>query len=76
MPTEFVLLSQPVRVVHLSEEAKGRIATLPMGARISILGPSSVPGFLEVVCANVHYSVFEEDLRDRASDNARSAAAP
>ena len=72
--SEFILLA-PLRAVHLSESLKGTIATLPIGARVCIAGTSSLPGFVEVVCANVQYNVFEEDLRGRASETPRHAAA-
>lgn len=70
---EFVLPRQ-LRAVHLSEANRGTIATLPLGARVSIVGPSTLPGFVEVICANVRYNVFEEDLRASGSEKTRTAA--
>lgn len=72
--TSFVLV-RPLRVVHLSEALKGMVAVLPAGARVSITGFSTLPDFVEVVCANVHYNVFEEDLRDRGSEQVIASAA-
>jgi hypothetical protein len=70
METESFVLVQPLRVVQLSESAEGSItALLPVGARIRITGRSSIPGCVEVVCANVKYSAFEENLRDRSDSD-------
>jgi hypothetical protein len=64
----FVLV-QPLRVVQLSESVKGSITVLPVGACLRITGHSPMPGFIEAVCANVRYSLFEEDLRERSNSD-------
>ena len=59
-----VSLQRQLRAIHLSRDSKGAIASFPIGARVAIVAPSTQPGFVEVICANVHYDVLGEDLRD------------
>jgi len=70
-PHEF-LLTRQLRAVYLSHAIEGTVSTLPAGARILIVGPSTKPGFLEVICANVHYEVPEEELRDAGVGQTRT----
>jgi hypothetical protein len=54
--------------VHIDEVGKGRIDFLPKGARLRIIGPSSLlpEGFEVKVDHRIHH-VFETDLIDRSS---------
>jgi hypothetical protein len=63
--TNAIVLARQLRAIHLSQILKGTITNFPIGARLSIVGPSTLRGFVEVICANVHYVVSEEDLCDR-----------
>jgi len=62
-------LSQPLRVVRIDPSGKGVIVTLPVGATIEITDGKSLPGYIEVRCANVRYNAFESDIRERSSSD-------
>ena len=53
---------KPLHVVYLGHTEKGRIEALPTGAMVEIVGESSIRGFVQVRCSNVHYNMFKEDL--------------
>lgn len=59
-------LQQPLRAVRLGEQASGEIVGLPAGALLNFQGPTGIPGFVVVSWEGRPYSVFEEDLLDRA----------
>ncbi len=68
-------LTEPLKVVRLDRPPKGHIETLPAGALLEILGESTTSGFVQVVCDDVIYNAFEEDVRRRSSASSSPAAA-
>jgi hypothetical protein len=76
MTTPTFVLVRPLRATHLSRNIGFTTASLPAGARVSMIGLSTNPGFVEVICANVRYDVREEDLRAHAFEPRPSRAEP
>ena len=67
MQLESFRLNQPLEVVQLDGDSKGRRSTLPVGSCIRILRDSRiVPGCIEIICDGILYSAFEENLRARS----------
>jgi len=53
--------------VHFDQFGKGRIAFLPSGARLHIVGPSScLPRGIEVMVDRRLYNIFEIDVLERS----------
>ena len=59
-------LQQPLHAARLGDEGSGEIVGLPAGALLDFLGPTGIPGFVGVSWEGRRYSIFEEDLVDRA----------
>ena len=65
-------LTKPMHAVRVNELGKGDIDELPSGVMLYILGPTGVPGFVEVRSHSELYSVFQEDLQtDRSRFSTR-----
>ncbi len=60
-------LAEPLKVVRFDGPAKGHIETLPAGAMLEVVGKATASGFVQVVCDDVVYNAFEEDIRSRSS---------
>ena len=71
---ETFLLSKPLKVVSLDLDGKGKMITLPVGAKISLCGASAIPSCVEVLFEGARYNAFEEDLRDRSGKSAASSS--
>ena len=59
-------LSLAIRAVNLAADTAGEIVTLGPGSVITVRGDCSTPGFLQVLCNGKAYSLFAEDLIERA----------
>jgi hypothetical protein len=55
-------LRKSFAVVHFEQPGKGRIVFLPEGAELHLAGPSLLSKCFEVVCDNLSYNIFAEDL--------------
>lgn len=69
-------LSTPVHAVRPSQHGtRGIIIEVPAGSIVEIQGESRIAGLLDVSCAGQIYSVFPQDLQDRAEQLAQSGSA-
>jgi hypothetical protein len=65
----------PLPAVRLPPQSRGRLSTLPIGARLRVTGQSSLPGFIDVVYKDKLYCVFQIDLVARSMPSRTLAAA-
>ncbi|MGA2595708.1 MAG: hypothetical protein ABSH09_01725 [Bryobacteraceae bacterium] len=67
-------LTKEITGIRFSPEGRGLLTTLPIDAQLSLIGQSSMPGFLDVTYNNNLYRIFLVDLMAR-SVNMRTMAA-
>ncbi|MGA2879195.1 MAG: hypothetical protein ABSG13_09620 [Bryobacteraceae bacterium] len=53
---------KPFAVVHFDPAGKGRIVSLPEGAKLHLIGPSCLRECFEVAHESQHYNIFKVDL--------------
>jgi hypothetical protein len=68
-------LTRSVLAVHYGRNPQTTLLTLPVGARVSVLGPSSIPACVEIDCKRRRYHIFEIDLLSRSKGRASAAKA-
>jgi hypothetical protein len=56
-------------------EPQTAFLTLPVGADIYILGPSTIPACVEIDCKHEHYHIFERDLLSNSTTRGTAMAA-
>lgn len=62
-----VRLLEPLRVVRMNPSGEGWMVTLPAGATVELTGETTLPGYVQVRCANVLYIAFECEVRGSSS---------
>jgi hypothetical protein len=60
-------LTRSLLAVQYVNDQQACLAALPPGINVSILGPSAIPGCVEIRCKNGHYHIFKRDLQTRSS---------
>ena len=63
---EVFRLTKALTGIRFNLEGRGSLSTLPIGTRLTITGPSRLPGFIEVSCGVSLYSIFMVDLNERS----------
>jgi hypothetical protein len=59
-------LTEAVTGIAFNAEGRGLLFSLPIDARLRLIGQSSKPGLIEVMYGSTLYSVFRVDLIDRS----------
>ena len=69
-------LSLPVHAVRPSQHGTGGIIIeVPAGSILEVQGESKIAGLVDVRCNGQMYSVFPQDLQDRAEQLAQAVSA-
>jgi len=64
---EVFQLTKPLQAVKYDRDGRGLCCTLPIEARVRVLGRSTIPGCLMVAYDEQHYNIFKEDLMCHSS---------